>query len=154
MDTTETTATPAPATKPEYTAEEWFYAGRRLDAAGKLFHVYVDAQGEELNYAKQIAGRVVGSKYQVKVLRTPETVKVVPDDYRYIGLETPHAKHAEWVARDAADVNLKATKEREKADGTQQLLTLTLAELRKTAQRMPAPSRRALAAHVLDVLLK
>lgn len=147
--------TDATVPKPEYVKEAWFYAGRRLDVAGKLSYVYVDAEGRSLRYGKQIAGRTVGAKYEVRVERTPpDDVKVVPDDYRYIGLEEPHPKHAEWVASDAAAVNAQAAAAREKADGTQQILSLTLAELKKTMQKLPAPSRRALVAHVLDVLLK
>jgi len=146
------TDTPTTDTPDTRVPESWIYIGRRWGSDGSLSFRYLDASGAELIYGKQIAGTAVGARYEVKVDRSDGKIRVTPGAYRFLS-DAADPRAADWRALDAAAGAMKDAAAREKSARAGQLLTLTLADLKASARKMPAPQRRALAATVLEIIL-
>ena len=120
-------------TAPKIVAEEWIYAGERLDSQDKLYTVWIDSAGEELHFRKLNAG-IPGQVYKVEVDRSDGGVRVSGSP-RYLAEQaTRSATPAQidaWRAETAAARQALDAKRTEKSAAEDDELQAALEVLRR-----------------------
>lgn len=116
-------------TEVELVEREWLYMGRRIDAKGTMYHVWMMHTGKDGWYKK---GRTnsVGGRYMVKC--TEDGTRAMPSSARFIG-PGEHDDIEKWKLEDrAAYLEGESVKAERKLKGdTERMGDLTLAEVRK-----------------------
>lgn len=132
----------------------WTYMGRRLDGKGKVLHGFQTHEMKAVYFAKAKA-HAIGHRYSMTVVQEGDNSSVLLNTIKYhddratLVLQT---EKDQWIAQDAAamaELNLRRLERRQ----GNQLLTMTLNDIARIAQRMPSTQRQALAGYVITKIV-
>jgi hypothetical protein len=139
-------------TETEPDEEVWTYAGVRIGARGTRVHAWLDAQGEELRFAKTGTHAAVGSLYTVNVARHGDTISIHGAP-AYTGRATDDQTRQQlWTEHTTATTRLQMIRS-ERTAARRNALDEAIAPLLELARPLrTAADRDALAAYVIRKL--